>query len=258
MVLAATGQLDTVYLYDPYGNVVAFSGSKTPNPLQHAGEYRDPESGLIYLRTRYCDPRTAQFVTRDPIAVRTREAYVYVHDAPLNARDPLGLDSNVGCPCLAYDLSHPNPVDILRDSYLESVAYLMDIYKESGIAGVAKLATWSGRFVSGLDYATAFVNAEILYSDVHDADLHAWGLAASIYVQEVGPAAGGVFGLVLVGAAGIESGPLDIVLSLAGFFGGAVIGGIVAYLMDTFGHCLYVQAKYVRHHPNGSGGGGSR
>ena len=30
-------------------------------------EYTDAETGLIYLRNRYYDPATAQFLTRDPV-----------------------------------------------------------------------------------------------------------------------------------------------------------------------------------------------
>ena len=37
-----------------------------PTPLGWAGEYRDAETGLVYLRARYYDPSTGQFLTRDP------------------------------------------------------------------------------------------------------------------------------------------------------------------------------------------------
>jgi RHS repeat-associated protein len=57
----------------------------------YAGQYTDPESGFQYLRARYYDPQTAQFLTRDPAIDLTRSAYGYVNGDPLNNIDPLGL-----------------------------------------------------------------------------------------------------------------------------------------------------------------------
>jgi RHS repeat-associated protein len=51
----------------------------------------DDESGLYYLRARYYDPTTAQFLTRAPTVSKTRSPYVYVAGNPLNATDPRGL-----------------------------------------------------------------------------------------------------------------------------------------------------------------------
>jgi hypothetical protein len=47
-----------------------------------------------YLRARYYDPSTAQFLTRDPAVAKTRTPYAYVYDDPLNLTDPSGLDCN--------------------------------------------------------------------------------------------------------------------------------------------------------------------
>ena len=49
-----------------------------------AGQYTDPETGLIYLRNRYYDPTTGQFLTRDPLEGVTRSAYGYTDGDPLN------------------------------------------------------------------------------------------------------------------------------------------------------------------------------
>jgi RHS repeat-associated protein len=51
----------------------------------------DAESGLIYLRARYYDPATGQFLSRDPLVAMTGEAYGYAGDNPLNGTDPSGL-----------------------------------------------------------------------------------------------------------------------------------------------------------------------
>jgi hypothetical protein len=48
-------------------------------------------SGIIYLRARYYDPTTAQFLTRDPIEQLTQQPYQYANGDPLDQVDPLGL-----------------------------------------------------------------------------------------------------------------------------------------------------------------------
>lgn len=48
------------------------------------------DSGLYYLRARYYDPTTAQFLSRDPMVATTRSPYAYVGGNPLNATDPSG------------------------------------------------------------------------------------------------------------------------------------------------------------------------
>ena len=56
--------------------------------------YTDAETGFQYLRARYYDPGTGQFLTRGPIEAETREAYGYVGDNPLNGTEPSGLIVN--------------------------------------------------------------------------------------------------------------------------------------------------------------------
>ena len=87
----ANGAVQASYQYDPYGSVVQTSGT-VANPLRYAGQYQDQETGLYYLRARYYDPTTGQFLSRDPLAAQTRSPYGYAFDNPLNATDPNGLD----------------------------------------------------------------------------------------------------------------------------------------------------------------------
>lgn len=47
--------------------------------------------GPQYLRARYYDPATGQFLTRDPLASLTREPYGYAGNNPTNYTDPTGL-----------------------------------------------------------------------------------------------------------------------------------------------------------------------
>jgi RHS repeat-associated protein len=59
--------------------------------MQYAGQYLDDESGLYWMRARYYDPTTGQFLSRDPIVSMTRDAYGYTSGEPINASDPSGL-----------------------------------------------------------------------------------------------------------------------------------------------------------------------
>lgn len=56
-----------------------------------AKRYTDAETGFQYLRARYYDPATGQFISRDPLVAMTGSAYGYVDGNPLNGIDPLGL-----------------------------------------------------------------------------------------------------------------------------------------------------------------------
>ncbi|HEX8221738.1 MAG TPA: RHS repeat-associated core domain-containing protein [Chloroflexia bacterium] len=81
------------YEYDPYGNVISSTGSIATRSgyFGYAGEYTDRESKLVYLRARYYDPSTQQFINRDPLVGASGEPYGYVGGSPLNGRDPSGL-----------------------------------------------------------------------------------------------------------------------------------------------------------------------
>ncbi|HVA05777.1 MAG TPA: RHS repeat-associated core domain-containing protein [Acidimicrobiales bacterium] len=46
-----------------------------------------------YTIGRYYDPATGQFLSVDPLADQTRQAYAYTRDNPVNAVDPLGFSA---------------------------------------------------------------------------------------------------------------------------------------------------------------------
>ncbi|WP_369796733.1 RHS repeat-associated core domain-containing protein [Cellulomonas sp. URHE0023] len=78
--------------YDTYGRSQTTTGTavSTATPFGYAGEYTDP-TGYIYLRARYYDPNSAQFLTRDPLEATTGNPYGYTDGNPLQFTDPLGL-----------------------------------------------------------------------------------------------------------------------------------------------------------------------
>lgn len=81
--------------YEPYGSptIAATSGSAVADVTRFgfAGEYTDA-TGLVYLRARYYDPSTGQFVSVDPAIDATRSMYGYTNGNPLQFVDPLGLE----------------------------------------------------------------------------------------------------------------------------------------------------------------------
>ena len=95
LVTNGSGTNQATYTFDAYGKLTASTGTIT-NPLRFAGEYNDSESGLYYLRARFYDTSSGQFISRDPVIAATREPYAYAGDSPLDATDPRGLA------CLAF------------------------------------------------------------------------------------------------------------------------------------------------------------
>jgi RHS repeat-associated protein len=104
LLVTGAGAVQAGYTYDAYGNVLAKTGTAA-NPFGYAGEFLDTESGLIYLRARYYDPATAQFLARDPFTTATLRPYGYGNQDPVNESDPLGLDPVLGNPsAMKYQL----------------------------------------------------------------------------------------------------------------------------------------------------------
>jgi RHS repeat-associated protein len=102
--------------YDPYGNLLGgapSSAEQVTTNLLFNGQYRDGETGFYYLRARYFDPASGQFLSRDAAVSVTRSPYGYVSGNPLNHTDPGGLgwcgQSNVPEACSTLPGSYPGP-----------------------------------------------------------------------------------------------------------------------------------------------------
>ncbi len=91
-LLDGSGNTQATYTYDPYGNLTVriISDSHATTPFGFAGQYTDAETGLQYLRARYYDPTTSQFLSVDPLVDTTGQPYAYTTDNPLNLVDPTG------------------------------------------------------------------------------------------------------------------------------------------------------------------------
>lgn len=89
----ATGTVTSDADYATYGQprTITSEPVSTITRFGYAGEYTDP-TGYLYLRARYYDPTTAQFLSRDPLEATTNNPYGYTGGNPLQFTDPLGLD----------------------------------------------------------------------------------------------------------------------------------------------------------------------
>ncbi len=103
LLVSQAGDVTGTYTYDAWGNTTSHTGTAT-TPLQYAGQYLDNETGFYYLRNRYYDPLTAQFLTIDPLVAQTRATYTYTGNNPITSTDPTGLlNEPVGQSCNPED-----------------------------------------------------------------------------------------------------------------------------------------------------------
>ncbi|WP_343252806.1 RHS repeat-associated core domain-containing protein [Ligaoa zhengdingensis] len=91
-----TGTVTQEYEYDAFGNEQNPSANDT-NPLRYCGEYFDAETGTIYLRARYYDPRIGRFTSADTVLQMMVEL-----SSGIEVPDPLSLNR--------YTYCHNNPV----------------------------------------------------------------------------------------------------------------------------------------------------
>jgi RHS repeat-associated protein len=90
LLTSSSGSKVATYTYGAFGNTASKTGGAS-TPLQYAGQLTDVKSGLQYLRARFYDPASGQFVTRDPVAAVTWSPYGYAENNPLFLTDPRGL-----------------------------------------------------------------------------------------------------------------------------------------------------------------------
>jgi RHS repeat-associated protein len=100
------GRVAATQTFEAFGAPAETTGTAS-TPFGFAGEYTDAETGFAYLRARYYDPATAQFLTRDPLVALTQDSYGYGGSSPTNLTDPTGLltvDVSVLAPVLCNPL----------------------------------------------------------------------------------------------------------------------------------------------------------
>lgn len=197
------------YDYTAWGQVTKHSGSAMSS-LQYDGQYTDMETSFQYLRARYYDPATGQFLTLDPAADQTRQRYTYANNAPVSFTDPHGLFAVGTC-----------------------VSVTGTVVGGGGAQGSGVVCSWTGYFPS-------FTATTISGSAAVGLGLEGGvsGQAHIVYSSATGPKdlAGldcsvGASGQLIVGA-GVSAGgcsgafSLDVSLDLGVEGGASVTGGI--------------------------------
>jgi RHS repeat-associated protein len=104
MLLDSTGNVSATYDYDAFGNILSVSNTNPltiGNPYQFHSEYRDPATGLVYLRARWYDSGDGRFLRADSYEGEqenpmTLNKYTSFNNNPLNLIDPSGNEGIVG------------------------------------------------------------------------------------------------------------------------------------------------------------------
>ncbi len=84
------------YSYDAYGNTTQVGTDS--NSQQYTGRENDG-TGLYYFRARYYSAVQGRFISQDPLGWGAGQSngYTYVHDNPVQKKDPMGLDDTKQC-----------------------------------------------------------------------------------------------------------------------------------------------------------------
>lgn len=124
--LAPDGSVVAHYEYDPYGNIMAQSGSKADEFIyRFSTKYTDDETGLLYYGFRFYSPGLGRWASRDPIGERGGHAlYSYVDNNPINASDLLGAKKRVLCEEVYTELRQYNAIKIL---FIIKIWYLYNV-----------------------------------------------------------------------------------------------------------------------------------
>ena len=99
-ILNASGEVVVEYSYNPWGNILAVTGSLAStlgadNPFRYRGYYYDTESCFYYLNSRYYDAKVCRFVNADdastltatPTGLTDKNLYAYCDNNPIMRRD---------------------------------------------------------------------------------------------------------------------------------------------------------------------------
>lgn len=93
-LLNEAGKITDQYRYNAYGELLEKEGD-TENHYLYTGEYYDGTSNLYYLRARYMNPATGNFLTMDTYEgsiydPNTLHKYLYANGNPVTYSDPSG------------------------------------------------------------------------------------------------------------------------------------------------------------------------
>ena len=81
----------TTSQHSPVGHPPCIARAISANHFLYDSQYLDTVSGLYYLRARWYDPATGQFISVDALVGITDQPYEYAGSDPVNLTDPTGL-----------------------------------------------------------------------------------------------------------------------------------------------------------------------
>jgi RHS repeat-associated protein len=144
----ASGEDTGTFTYGAYGVLTGHTGTATA-ALGYAGQYTPGQSGLIYLRARYYDPATAQFLTLDPQVAATRAPYIYGNDNPVNRRDLTGGASESAEGHCPNPICFPSPTQAEAKGAAEAVEALPGEAKQLGEEVASSVGGFFGSIFGG-------------------------------------------------------------------------------------------------------------
>ena len=96
-LLDSSGDVDSTYTYDAWGNLIECSESMIGrhNPLRYRGYVYDWETKLYYLQSRYYNPEIGRFISADAYVstgqgILGNNMFAYCNNNPVNYSDPTG------------------------------------------------------------------------------------------------------------------------------------------------------------------------
>ena len=139
------GRVKETYNYDPYGNLT-YGIPDTVNYYGYNGESSNLATGLQYLRARYYNPQTGNFITEDTYAGQisnplTLNRYDYVSNNPVNYVDPSG---HFGI----FD-AIASGAEKLLNGIQETVSDIVDTFVDAGKKVRDTVTSWFGDKDSG-------------------------------------------------------------------------------------------------------------
>lgn len=92
-IIDESGNIVQQYKYDSFGNITYIKDSTFIQPYTFTGREFDPETGLMFYRSRTFNPKLGTFIQEDPIGFAAGDVnlFRYVGNSPQNWIDPFGL-----------------------------------------------------------------------------------------------------------------------------------------------------------------------
>ncbi len=184
-VVAATG-------YDPLGNVTGRTGT-LPGRLGYQSELTDPATGAVNMFSRWYDPDSGQFTSRDAMRVDPVPAsaagngYGYLDANPLAGTDPTGHCCGFSMPKISMP-SIPNPLPAIRSTVSAVYTHVIKPVVNTAVSvvkkttkaivnGAQKLAS-AGRDLAAQAAAEARAAAQRIADELAEAKERALAAAA--------------------------------------------------------------------------------